>query len=68
MAGAVIDDRYSPPIKLSGVVKAIEHGDLAAETEVVVQTGSINVIITKSVNLIIMKRFYPFALNPRKQI
>ena len=45
--GAAIDDRYAPPIELSGTVTAIEHGDQHAETEVVVQVGSVSVIVTK---------------------
>ncbi|MDX1284154.1 MAG: M81 family metallopeptidase, partial [Draconibacterium sp.] len=36
-AGAAVDDRYAPPVKLTGIVKAIKHGDRNAETEVVVQ-------------------------------
>lgn len=47
LAGAAIDSRYAPPIELKGIVKAIEHGDVHAETEVVVQIGSVNVIVTK---------------------
>ena len=47
-AGAMVDDRYAPPIQIDGVVKAIKHGDRHAETEVVVQTGSIQVILTKN--------------------
>jgi microcystin degradation protein MlrC len=46
-AGAAIDDRYAPPILLSGTVEAIEHGDIHAETEVVVKVGSVYVIVTK---------------------
>jgi microcystin degradation protein MlrC len=46
-AGAAIDARFSPPLKLSGTIKAIEHGDKHAETEVVVQIGSVYVIVTK---------------------
>lgn len=46
-AGAEVDDRYSPPIELAGTVTAIEHGDRNAETEVVIQVGSVSVIITK---------------------
>lgn len=46
-AGAVIDDRFAPPIKLSGTIDAIEHGDKHAETEVVVKIGSVHVIVTK---------------------
>jgi microcystin degradation protein MlrC len=46
-AGAAVDHRYAPPVRLKGVVKAIRHGDPNAETEVVVQVGSISVIVTK---------------------
>lgn len=45
--GAEADDRYAPPIQIKGLVKAIEPGDIHAETEVVVQVGTINVIVTK---------------------
>jgi microcystin degradation protein MlrC len=47
LAGAAVDARFAPPIKLSGTVEAIEHGDQHAETEVVVKVGSVNVIVTK---------------------
>jgi len=46
-AGAAIDDRFAPPIKLSGTIEAIKHGDKHAETEVVVKVGSVQVIVTK---------------------
>lgn len=46
LAGAAIDARYSPPIRLTGIIEAIEHGDLHAETEVVVRVGSVRVIVT----------------------
>ena len=46
-AGAIIDNRFAPPIRLTGIVTAIEHGDTHAETEVVVKIGSVNVIVTK---------------------
>lgn len=46
-AGAAIDDRYAPPVLLSGTVEAIKHGDIHAETEVVVKVGSVHVIVTK---------------------
>ena len=39
--GAEVDDRYSPPILLSGVVEAIHQGDIHAETEVVIKAGSL---------------------------
>jgi microcystin degradation protein MlrC len=47
LVGAAIDARYAPPLRLSGTVEAIEHGDLHAETEVVVKVGSVHVIVTK---------------------
>jgi len=46
-AGAAVDNRYAPPVRLNGTVKAIVEGDEHAETEVVVQIGSVNVIVTK---------------------
>ncbi|HKZ37652.1 MAG TPA: MlrC C-terminal domain-containing protein, partial [Chryseolinea sp.] len=66
-AGAAIDNRYAPPVRLKGIIKSIEHGDQHAETEVVVQIGSVHVIVTK-------KRkpyhrevdFTRLGLNPRK--
>jgi microcystin degradation protein MlrC len=47
VAGAAVDNRYAPPVLLRGTVKAIVQGDEHAETEVVVQVGSVNVIVTK---------------------
>lgn len=46
-AGAAIDDRFASPVRLQGTVTAIKHGDLHAETEVVVKVGSVSVIVTK---------------------
>ncbi len=46
-AGAQVDNRFAPPLKLEGIVTAIKEGDRDAEIEVVVKTGSINVIVTK---------------------
>lgn len=46
-AGAIIDNRYAPPVHLQGTVKAIHEGDKHAETEVVIQVGSVDVIVTK---------------------
>ena len=45
--GAQVDNRFSPPVKIKGKIKSIKHGDKYAETEVVVQSGSINIIVTK---------------------
>ncbi len=46
-AGAMVDNRFSPPLLISGTIQAIKHGDKYAETEVVVKVGSVSVIITK---------------------
>jgi microcystin degradation protein MlrC len=45
--GAEVDDRFSPPIFLRGKIKSKKIGDINAKTEVVVQSGSINVIVTE---------------------
>jgi microcystin degradation protein MlrC len=65
--GAMVDDRYAGPITLEGKVLAIREGDVHAQIEVVVQVGSIKVIVTQ-------KRkpyhyeidFTQLGLNPRK--
>ncbi|MDR0427823.1 MAG: M81 family metallopeptidase [Dysgonamonadaceae bacterium] len=44
-AGAKVDNRYAPPIKLSGTVTSLY--DDSSNREVVVQTGSISVIVTE---------------------
>jgi microcystin degradation protein MlrC len=46
MAGAQVDDRFAPPLKLEGTVTAIREGDRDAKVEVVVKIGSISVIVT----------------------
>ncbi|MDA8871455.1 M81 family metallopeptidase [Flavobacteriaceae bacterium] len=45
--GALVDDRFAPPILLDGVVEAIHEGDIHAEVEAVIRVGSIRVIVTK---------------------
>jgi microcystin degradation protein MlrC len=66
-AGAAIDNRYAPPVRLVGVVKTIEHGDVHAETEVVVQIGSVHVIVTKKRKPYHHEAdFTRLGLNPRK--
>jgi len=66
-AGADIDARFAPPVKLSGIAKAIEQGDAAAGTEVVVQVGSVSVIVTtKRKPYHYEKDFTRLGLNPRE--
>ncbi len=65
--GAQIDDRYSPPIKIKGKIKSIKHGDIHAETEVVVKSGSINIIVTKKRKPYHYESdFLDLGLEPRK--
>ncbi len=47
LAGAAVDNRFAPPVKLTGIVESIHQGDIDAETEVVIRVGSIHVITTK---------------------
>lgn len=66
-AGANVDDRYAPPVKLEGIVKAIEQGDRDAETEVVLQMGSVKVIVTGKRKPYHYERdFTRLGLNPRE--
>ncbi len=66
-AGAAIDDRFAPPVLLKGTIRAIEHGDKHAETEVVVQVGSIHVIVTKKRKPYHKESdFTRLGLNPRE--
>jgi microcystin degradation protein MlrC len=46
-AGARVDDRYAPPVRLKGTIQSISREDPDAEVEVVVKVGSINVIVTR---------------------
>jgi microcystin degradation protein MlrC len=46
-AGAKVDARYAPPVRISGTVESIEYGDKDAEVEVVVKVGSVHVIVTQ---------------------
>lgn len=67
IAGAAIDDRYAPPVPLKGKVMAIKHGDVHAETEVVIQVGSVSVIVTKKRKPYHHEKdFTDLDLNPRE--
>ncbi|WP_338870982.1 M81 family metallopeptidase [Spirosoma sp. SC4-14] len=46
-AGANVDARFAPPVKLKGTVEAIVKGDKDAEVEVVVNVGSVHIIVTQ---------------------
>lgn len=65
--GAAIDDRFAPPVRLTGTVTAIEHGDKHAEIEVVVKIGSVYVIVTNKRKPYHKENdFTRLGLNPRK--
>lgn len=64
-AGAQVDNRFAPPLLLEGTVTAIKEGDRDAEVEVVVQVGSINIIVTnKRKPYHQVKDFTDLNLNP----
>lgn len=66
-AGAKVDARFAPPVRLVGTVESIEHGDKNAETEVVVKVGSVHVIVTKKRKPYHKEAdFTRLGLNPRK--
>jgi microcystin degradation protein MlrC len=46
-AGAKVDARFAPPVRVKGVVKSIVKGDKDAAVEIVVKVGSIHVILTQ---------------------
>ncbi len=65
--GGIVDSRYAPPLLLKGTITAIEQGDKDAETEVVVKTGSVSVIVTKKRKPYHKEAdFTRLGLNPRK--
>ena len=65
--GAMVDDRFSPPLLLNGTVEAIHKGDVHAETEVVIKVGSIRVIVTKKRKPYHNEKdFTNLGLDPRK--
>ena len=66
-AGAIIDNRYAPPLKLTGTVEAVRQGDPHAGTEVVLKTGSVLVIVTnKRKPYHYEADFTRLRLNPRE--
>jgi len=67
LAGAQVDGRFAPPLKLEGTITAIKQGDRDAEVEVVVQIGSIQAIITKKRKPYHHKKdFTDLGLNPNE--
>ena len=67
LAGGIVDHRYAPPVKLAGEVLAIDTNDHTAGTVVVIQKGSVKVIVTKKRKPYhYEKDFTKLGLNPGK--
>ncbi|MDR2815397.1 MAG: M81 family metallopeptidase, partial [Proteiniphilum sp.] len=65
MAGAEVDNRYAPPIRLKGEVTAINEDD--GNSKVVVKSGNIYTIVTeKRTAYHYEKNFTDLGLNPRE--
>lgn len=65
--GAAVDSRYAGPLPITGTVLSIKEGDRDAGVEVVVQTGSVKVIVTKKRKPYhYEKDFTDLGLNPRE--
>src|SRR5690554_5034244 len=64
LAGAAVDDRSAPPIRLKGEVAAIKESD--TNSEVVIKSGNVHVIVTEKRNAYHYERqFTDLGLNPR---
>lgn len=64
IAGAEVDDRYAPPVELSGIVTAIK--DVPGDSEAVIKIGSISVIVTdKRKGFHYEKQMTDLNLDPR---
>ncbi len=46
MAGAMVDNRYSPSLKIKGIVHSLKRGDRNAELEAVIKVNNVYVIVT----------------------
>ena len=66
-AGAAVDNRFAPPVRLQGEITAIKEGDVDAKTEVVVKTGNIYTIVTERRKAYhYEKNFTDLGLKPRE--
>lgn len=65
-AGAAVDNRFAPAVRLQGEITTIKDGDIDAKTEVVVKTGNIYTIVTERRKAYhYEKNFTDLGLNPR---
>lgn len=66
-AGAEVDDRFAPPVRIKGEITAIEHNENTGQIEVVVKVGNVSVIVTKRRTAYHYERsFTRLGLNPRE--
>ena len=66
--GAEVDNRYSPPILLKGFIKSIKKGDVNAKTEIVIQRGSMKIIVTeKRKPYHYLKDFTDLGIDPESE-
>ncbi len=66
-AGAAVDNRYAPPVRITGTITAIYEGHPNAKTEVVVKNGNTSVIVTeRRMAYHYEKDFTKLGLNPRE--
>lgn len=66
-AGAAVDFRFAPPVRLKGTVTAIVPGNDYSGTVVVVKIGSVSVIVTAKRGAYHREeQFTRLGLNPRK--
>jgi len=64
-AGAEVDNRFAPPIRLKGAITAIKED--STNSEVVVKSGNIYTIVTENRNAYhYEKQFTDLGLNPRE--
>jgi microcystin degradation protein MlrC len=67
LVGAAIDNRYAPPVLLTGIVESIYKGDINAEVEVAVKVGSVHLIVTQKRKPYHLESDYTrLGLSPRK--
>ncbi|MDO5105065.1 M81 family metallopeptidase [Capnocytophaga sp.] len=65
-AGAKVDNRYAPPVRIAGTITTIEK-DEKDNTIVVVKSGGISVIVTEKRKAYHLERYFTeLGLNPRE--
>ena len=66
-AGADVDNRFAPPVRIKGEIMAIVEDEANDQTEVVVKTGNVSVIVTKNrMAYHYENAFTRLGLNPRE--